>query len=375
MTNKELYEWIGICLALHDRPEIRPQIIGQVSSGCIPWEKFVSVCSRHLITPTVYLIFKQNDILPHITPDLTKYLAEVTELNHERNKKIIRQMAEITNTLRNYRIKPIFLKGSGNLIDHVYPDIAFRMLGDIDFLVREQDYMKTVQILSDDGYYSRHAIYGDPLTYKHYPRLWKEDRAADIEIHRIPVSEKYNQWFNYRVIEKEMHAPHGNPDCLVLSDNHKIILNFIHSQLGHAGKSLGILSYRDVFDLDLLQKRHAKPVTGIDSRHRGSFGAYVHMSKRLMQSNGEEDFPAAIQWNLFYLIHQLNLRSRAFFIAYHGIRRQAGRIKAYCKLAPRIITSPEIRKMVFDRLSHPPWYRKQLLWWASIFSPHPQTKE
>ena len=362
MTNREIYEWIGICLAMNHRPDYRNRVVEPVIGGCIPWELFVSTCSNHLITPTIFLTFKKHDIVRHLPQGLMEYLAEVTQLNAARNEKIITQIGEITDALRSYRIYPIFLKGSAHLIDQLYPEIAYRMVGDIDFLVREQDYLRSVQILSDIGYQCRCQLYGDPMNLKHYPRMWKENGAADIEIHRIPVSEKYAKWLNYQAIASEMYSPIGNPDCFVLSDKHKIILNFIHSQLGHSGKTLGIVSYRDIYDLHLIMQRHDKPMLEKDSGFMGIASSYFQLANHLLHHNDQKECSLPLKRNLFFKIHQLNLSSRTFYLTYHGSRKFLSRIKAYFRILPGIITSADVRKLVFDRLSHPPWIRKFPQW-------------
>ncbi|HAX97103.1 MAG TPA: hypothetical protein DCY35_11390 [Prolixibacteraceae bacterium] len=369
MTNKDLYEFIGQCLALTHQTDSRDHILDMVSGETIDWEKFVSVCSKHLITPAIYLQFQCNDLLPYLPENLVEYLAEITMSNARRNENIIRQMIEITQILREYQIYPVFLKGSGNLIDHLYPDQACRMMGDIDFLVREEDFLKSVQIMKDNGYHHEHPVFGDPTTFKHYPRLWKQNRVADIEIHRIPVSEKYNKWFNYQVIANEMVTPKGLSDCFVLSDNHKIILNYIHSQLSHSGEAMGIVSYRDIYDLHLLNHRYGKPVTGIDSRYQKSASTYFQMANRLLHLPGSEEKFHILDRNLFYQIHQLNLSSRTFYQTHRAVRKLVSLIKVYTKILCKAHSSKEIRKLVINRLSQPQWYRAHFKMWKSVFVP------
>ena len=369
MTNKDLYEFIGQCLALDHHADSRNKIRDIIAGELIDWEKFVAVCSKHLITPAIYHQFHRHDLLHCLPQSLVKYLAEITSANARRNENIISQMTEIIQILREYQIYPVFMKGSGNLIDHLYPDKACRIMGDIDFLVREQDFLKSVQVLKDNGYHHGHPVHGDPMTFKHYPRLWKQNREADIEIHRIPVSEKYKGWFNYQLIEKEMVAPIGCSDCFVLSDNHKIILNFIHSQLSHSGKAMGIVSYRDIYDLQLLFQRHGKPVTGIDSGFQKSANTYFQMANRLLHRQGSEEKCHAIDRTMFYQIHRLNLSSRTFYQSYRVVRKLGSLFKAYCRILRNALISKEIRRLVIDRLSHPQWYQAHFKMWKSVFVP------
>lgn len=52
-------------------------------------------------------------------------------------------------------INPIFIKGTGNLLEDLYCDLAERMVGDgiINFIVSKDDYLKTVELLKSDRYY------------------------------------------------------------------------------------------------------------------------------------------------------------------------------------------------------------------------------
>ena len=46
----------------------------------------------------------------------------ITNLNRERNEKIIRQARELNTLLLANNIRPIFLKGTGNLLAGIYED-------------------------------------------------------------------------------------------------------------------------------------------------------------------------------------------------------------------------------------------------------------
>jgi len=69
----------------------------------------------------------------------------VYKLNLARNKQIIEQVKELTSTLNKADISPIFLKGTGNLIDGAYSDIGERIIGDIDFLFPENNFLTTAE--------------------------------------------------------------------------------------------------------------------------------------------------------------------------------------------------------------------------------------
>jgi len=77
-------------------------------------------------------------------PDvLEQHLKEIYTLNRTRNEQILLQVKEMNATLNAANISPIYLKGTGNLIDGIYGDIGERIIGDIDFLVAEKDFLTT----------------------------------------------------------------------------------------------------------------------------------------------------------------------------------------------------------------------------------------
>jgi len=45
-----------------------------------------------------------------------------------------------------------YFKCTANLLDGIYSDVGERMIGDIDFLVKEEDYFRTAAILYGKGY-------------------------------------------------------------------------------------------------------------------------------------------------------------------------------------------------------------------------------
>ena len=99
------------------------------------WEAFVKVSTGHLVLPALYSNLKRADFLKYLPHELVSFMKNITNINSERNKQIIKQAQELNSLLLlSNNIKPIFLKGTGNLLAGIYDDIAERMVGDIDFI-------------------------------------------------------------------------------------------------------------------------------------------------------------------------------------------------------------------------------------------------
>jgi len=137
--------FIGQCLSLDEHPSFRETIIAQFSEPDYDWNSFIWTCSNHLVLPVIYLKFRKYDLLGYLPEVLAQHLGEIYALNRKRNEQIILQVKEMNATLNAANISPIYLKGTGNLIDGIYSDAGERIIGDIDFLVPERDFQMTAE--------------------------------------------------------------------------------------------------------------------------------------------------------------------------------------------------------------------------------------
>lgn len=370
MTNKELFYFIGKCLALDDHPEWASEIIQMTQSEAVKWEHFVNLCSGHLILPAIYLKFNSHGIINHLPHELAEFLKEIYALNLKRNKQITEQLKRITKTLNEHSIAPIFLKGTGQLLDQLYEDEGERMIGDIDFLVAEKDYLRAVAIMKNQGYATDSPIYFDVENLKHYPCLSKPGEVTHIEIHRIPVADDFSSWFNPQIIDREKKQVASLPGCFVLSDKHKVIHNFIHSQLGHKGHLNGIVSFRDMYDLYLLSQRSDIKQALSEMKSKSKAISYFIFTEKAL-SLKEKIYPDTnLTARLFQSKHDLNISSTIFyhthrFIVYFGQRFLVGYIGQFIKS----LYSKKTRKSVISRLTNPKWYKAHLNSYKIFFSP------
>jgi hypothetical protein len=303
------FYFIGHCLSLDEHPSFRETIITQFSDPNYDWNNFIWICSDHLILPLIYLKLKAHDLLGYLPELLARHLEDIYTLNRNRNEQIILQVKQITATLNSAGISPIYLKGTGNLIDGIYTDIGERIIGDIDFLVPEADFLTAAKLFKDKGYQICRPNNEPFDRIKHYPRLWKEDVAADIEVHRLPVIFKYTKHFSADLVQQFKKTISGFPGCYVLSDEHKVILNFMHSQLTNAGHALGIVSLRDIYDLYCFSKRVDLKNIPQATPFRQKSIVYLKISEKLLDLPGHF-YPNETIGSRYYRIkHDLNFKS------------------------------------------------------------------
>jgi hypothetical protein len=370
MTNSELFYFTGKCLTLDENPGFSKEIIDKCNADVIDWQQFVALCSNHLILPAIYLKFKSHGIIEYLPDELSEHLLAIYQLNVKRNSRILKQVNEIASALNKNNIYPVFLKGTGNLLDGLYSDIGERILGDIDFLVPENDYLLSAELMKNEGYSAVSEIraYTDVKTLKHYPRLFHPDFEAVIEIHRLPVNEKYQSWFNTAIIDCEKVMVSSIPGCYVESDRHKIIHNFIHSQLSNEGNLLGIVSFRDLYDLYLLSKRHTVSETLPEIRTKQMAIAYFVFAGKTLGLPYKLYPKSNLSSSLLCKKHSQNLSSSAFYHTYSIVVFITQRI--FVKYLGQIIKSVyshKMRQSIISRISSRKWYVDHLQFYKRFF--------
>jgi len=358
MTYKELFYFTGHCLALDEHPSFREQVIKMIHAKNGDLENFIQLCSDHLIIPAIYLKFKAHDILKYLPEDFIQALKEIYDLNHQRNEQILRQIDDLTATLNKENIQPVFLKGTANLLDGVYSDLGERMIGDIDFLVKEEDYLKTAEILKGIGYQNDPYALLDNRERMHYPVLTKVGEVAPVEIHRLPVLKKYTSSFNSGMIFREKKEVTKKPGLYVTSDRNKLIHSFIHGQLVDKGHAYKQTSFRDLNDLYRLSKRRNVSYLASDTSNWKQAIDWLVFSQRVLGLPGKfysTESWAAKWYCLKYNCSLLFFRTHYVYVAFKKIFDLV--IHGYISGVLKAIVDIDERQYLFRRITNPQWYR------------------
>ena len=252
MNYKETLFFIAKCLTIALEGKNRDKIELILKTTDVDWDAVVKVSTSHYVFPALYCNLKRADFLQYLPHELVSYMEYITDINRERNKQIILQANELNNVLLANNIRPIFLKGTGNLLAGIYDDIAERMVGDIDFIFSQEDYPKAIAILREFGYSEVKKQEYYPPEAKHYRRLQKENNIAAIEIHKELLIEKYANEFNYSFVDKDSQVIN---EVAVLSYANKLNLSIIANQINDSGFYYKTMALRNAYDVFLLSKK------------------------------------------------------------------------------------------------------------------------
>ena len=252
MNYKETLYFIAKCLTITLESRNSQEIKRQLKLSSIDWENFVKVSTSHYVLPALYCNFKRVDFLKYLPTDLVAYMKYITDLNRERNKKIIQQAKKLNSLMLDNGVRPVFLKGTGNLLEGLYEDDGERMVGDIDFLFSKIDYPKAIGILKSYNYNEEQNKIDHFPGFRHYKRLVKQNNIAAVEIHKEVTTEKYRDEFNCKAIIPNALIIN---DISVLSFENQLSLSIITSQINDYGFELKSFSLRNAYDVFLLSKK------------------------------------------------------------------------------------------------------------------------
>ena len=359
MNYKETLYFIAKCLTISLEEKNRDQIEFMLKTTDVDWDAVVKLSTAHYVFPAIYCNFKRADFLKYLPQDLVSYMQLLTNLNRERNKKIIAQAQELNTLLLANSITPIFLKGTGNLLAGIYDDIAERMVGDIDFIFSKEDYSKAITILREFGYSEVHKYkYYFPETI-HYGRLQKVNNIAAIEIHKELLIEKYANEFNYSFVEKDSQVVNG---ASVLSYINKLNLSIIANQINDSGFYYKTMALRNAYDVFLLsRKTNAKSAVNTIANLSNPLNCFLAACYEVFDRVDSLEYNNTKKAASFLSVFNSQFTDRKTTKSRHK------RIKAYLFLKSRLnilykfIIYKEYRVWLFKRVTDKNWYKEKLI--------------
>jgi len=128
MNYKETLFFVAKCLTINHEEHNEIIIKNLLKSNAVDWDAVVKLSTAHYVFPALYCNLKRASFLAYLPEELVEYMKYITDLNRDRNKEIIEQAKELNELLLQNKITPIFLKGTGNLLEGLYEDIGERMV-------------------------------------------------------------------------------------------------------------------------------------------------------------------------------------------------------------------------------------------------------
>lgn len=362
----------GKCLTLGRHPEKAASIQQDIRKGTINWEQVVWVTSSHLVLPAFFLNLKRASLLEELPDDLVEYMEYLTRLNRKRNKQILKQVQELSTLLNKHSIAPVFLKGAAHLAISLYEDMGERMMGDIDFLVEDEEVLKAAELVRGEGYEPL-VEYSPPMhkNAKHYPRLTHKELPASVEIHRRLINPSHDGKFAASEVMKHKQKISGEREIYVPCVRDLIIHNTLNVQINDKAYVYGLVLLRQMYDLLRLSALE-NPGKVLDEY--GKYCNYSHawlaLTSKIMDSpdgldhiNNRQAKVFMFRFNLFFRNNRLPYR------IYRILVFLMFRFCRYVTLPLKAIYRKDERLSLWKRISNPKWYKAHLASYRDFFFP------
>ena len=359
MNYKETLYFIAKCLTISLEEKNRQEIEKQLKSTTIDWDAVVKVSTSHYVFPALYCNLKRVDFLKYLPQELVSYMQHITNINRERNNQIITQAQELNSLLLANNIRPIFLKGTGNLLAGIYEDIAERMVGDIDFIFSKEDYPKAITILREFGYSDVFKTDNNYPNFKHFQRLKNANNIAAVEIHKELLIEKYANEFNYSFVEKDSQVI---SEITVLGYANKLNLSIIANQINDSGFYYKTMALRNAYDVFLLSKKtNAKDAVNALNNLTNPLNCFLAACDEVFNTVESLEYNKTTKTASYLSVFNSQFTNRK------TTKRRHKRIKAYLFLKSRLniiyksIIFKEYRVWLFKRVTDKNWYKEKLI--------------
>ena len=361
MYNQAIF-FIGKCLTLGTYPERIEEVKQIVKSDNFSWERVVFAASNQYVLPSWFIQMHTAGLLEEMPVELVQHIEEITNLNRERNHQIKNQAIKIAALLNKHGIEPVFLKGTAHLLLGLYSDIAERMIGDIDVLVKDNELITAVELIKTLGF-QPHEEYIAALHFemKHYPSMVNPDYPAAVEIHREILNSPYEKNFKAENIFKTKQIVKGFDGIYVPGNKELIFHNMVNVQVNDRNYSNARVLLRQSYDLFLLSNTENPLYVFEDfGKFKKESLAWLATSAAIL-GNPENikikntfAVKSYVWWFMFLQKHN------RISIVHKHLQYFLMRLKRYILMPLIAVSNPVIRSGIKARLTSKSWYNKQI---------------
>ena len=242
------HRWLGRCLA-PDALCPTADLTRALDRPGFAWEPMLALAHRHLVAASWYAALRRRGLLERAPVQIGEHLAALHELSLQRNRLLRCELIRAACACNALGIEPVLLKGALALLPGQPPEMAARLLGDLDLLLPADRIADGRNALQTLGYYATHAE--DHCTSHHHaPPLFHPDHGAKFELHRavlggalaaaLPAEEVWRDSQRIGFEQAVVRTP---------SPTHQVLHNLLHTLVQDHRAEWGMLELRQLLDL------------------------------------------------------------------------------------------------------------------------------
>ncbi len=189
MDDKSEIELLILCLR-EEETGAKKERLRRVTDN--QWEVVCQAACDFCLAPLLYGTLRPLTKGIGLPSGVERRLREIYLNSAARNIRLYSELSKVLKSLKDADISVIPLKGA-YLAEVIYGDTALRPMNDIDLMVRQEDFRKTIELLTSKGYRAEGNTKPEDVfsVRQHYPPLRRKG-GISIEVHWTLIKPKLN---------------------------------------------------------------------------------------------------------------------------------------------------------------------------------------
>lgn len=286
MSRSAAFQFLCGCLS---RNESQEALLRSAESPSFAWETFVQVASEALVAPAVHYALCDRNVVKALPAPVVGFFDGMAFLNRQRNEQLVTEAIALAAVLNEIDVVPVFLKGAGHLLCGLYPDLAQRIVSDLDVLVPAARLSDCITRLSADGFKELVSDV-DFSEHHHHSPLRRLDSFVAVELHSEPLYLPYSRLLPAaEVLSEAVNLARGAVKFAVPSGYCRMVQAVAHAEIADQAYFYGFLPLRELVDFARLHRTYAHEVNWTEFMQRFSgcgcmtaLGYHVLAAERLL---------------------------------------------------------------------------------------------
>lgn len=243
------HRWLCRCLA-PDGLCPTAELTSTLDAPNFAWEPLLVLAHRHFIAAPWYAALQRRGLLERLPVEIGEHLAAIYTLSLERNRLLHRELMRMVRVLNALGIEPLLLKGALALLPDQPPEVAARLMGDLDVLAPTDAVSAAHQALQDQWGYR--PAYPDWrfANHHHVSPLIHADHGVKIELHRTILGGAWDAALPTEEVWRDSQRLVWEGVIVrTPSHTHRVLHNLLHTLLQDGRAERGLLELRQLLDL------------------------------------------------------------------------------------------------------------------------------
>jgi len=359
MSRTAAFQFLCNCLSRDATAASQEALLRSAKNPPFNWETLVQIAGETLVAPAMLSALQSKDLIEAVPADVVDFFDGMAILNQQRNEQLVREAIELAAIHNEIDVVPVFLKGAAHLLSGLYPELAQRIMLDLDVLVPADRFSDCIDRLRANGF-TELLTDRDFSGHHHHPPLGRHGGLASVELHSEPLDLPYRRLLPAaEVFRVALVLERGAVKLAVPSGSCRMVQTVAHAELADQAYLYGQLPLRELLDFVRLHEVFAHEIDWSALAQRfAACGFAIALQFHLLAANRLLGVP--IDPSIYISAATRALYRRALWQLDHPTWSRLGaRLLRPCALLRRSLSDAVLRRRLLRNLGNGTWYRRQ----------------